>query len=79
MQITITTLASKRIDLEVDENETIASVKLKLQEKQGWNAEQMRLILNRKSELKNDTTIAQCNWNDNSTIHMILSLNGDHY
>ena len=75
MQITIKTLTGRKQVYNFEDTETVMDVKKQLQEKEGIQVDQIRLIYSGK-QLSDDQTLKSYNIAAGGTIHMVLQLRG---
>ena len=75
MQIFIKTLTGRKLPLNFESTQTILDVKNSLQEKEGIQVDQIRLIYSGK-QLSDEKTLQDYNIVAGGTIHMVLQLRG---
>ena len=71
MQIFVKTLTARKYLLEVYPNDTVADVKLKMQDKEGIPIDKQRLVYGGK-QLEDGHTLADCNIQKDGTVHLVV-------
>lgn len=74
-QIMLKTLQGKTIPMEVQDGDTIASIKSKIHEKEGIPVDQQRLVFNGK-QLEDANTVGDYGIQADSNVHLVLRLKG---
>lgn len=73
--IMLKTLQGKTIPMEVQDSDTISSIKAKIHEKEGIPVDQQRLVFNGK-QLEDNNTVADYGIQADSNVHLVLRLKG---
>eukprot|EP01047_Picozoa_sp_COSAG01_P007357 COSAG01_NODE_279_length_19520_cov_41.772154_10_plen_89_part_00 len=66
-------MTGKTVSIQADPSDTVATVKLRYQDKEGVPPDQQRLIKSGK-ELKDEATLTESDVKSNDTLHLILKL-----
>ena len=77
MKILIQTLTNKKIEIFVNSNDKVKTIKDKIQEKEGIPPDQQALVFGG-NRLGDDNFISDYNITDNSKVHLVLRLRGGH-
>lgn len=75
LHVTVKTLTGKSIPLDVDTGDTIKLVKEKIETKEGYPADQQRLIFHGQ-QLEDDHTLADYKVLEGDTLHLVMRLRG---
>jgi len=74
-QVFIKTLTGKTITMDLEDSDSISTIKQKIQDKEGIPADQQRLVFNGK-QLEDDKTVGDYNIQAEANIHLVLRLKG---
>lgn len=75
MQVFVKTLTGKTISVDVEPDESVESLKAKIQEKEGVPIDQQRIIFDGK-QLDSLKSLSDYDIDDDSTLHLVLRLRG---
>lgn len=75
MSVNVRTLTGRTITVEVDSDESVASLKSKIQEKEGIPPDQQRIIFGGK-QLDSLKALSDYDINESSTLNLVLRLRG---
>jgi ubiquitin C len=75
MQVQVKTLTGKTIAIDVEPDESIESLKAKIQEKEGIAVDQQRILFGGK-QLDSLKSLSDYDIDDDSTLHLVLRLRG---
>ena len=77
MRIQVHTVSGRKHHLDVEPNMTIGLVKEEIQQREGIDVSQQRLLL-RGENLSNESTIEMASINEGAVMHMVLALRAGH-
>lgn len=75
MKIFIVTFSGRSITMEVDPQDKVASIKAKLQDREGVQPEEQRLLFQGK-QLEDEYTLDDYQIEKNSTVHLVIRVRG---
>ena len=75
MRIFIVTLTGRSITMEVDPQDKVTSVKVKIQDREGVQPDEQRLLFQGK-QLEDNYTLDDYQIEKNSTLHLVIRLRG---
>ena len=75
MQIFVRMLSGKTVTLQVEKSDSVASLKQKIEDKEGIKADQQRFVFGGKN-LQDNNTLSDYNIQENSTLNLVLHMHG---
>lgn len=75
MQICVKTLTGKTLVLDVDSADTVASLKVKILDREGYPIDEQRLLYGGR-QLENDKTLEECNVTKLATLYVAFRMKG---